>query len=285
MRNAIEAAFRAACAEEIAALKPGNVHVHAAGHGMTSQDFLASAEASAPALCASGASLGGRILGAIVATREAVSMNTNLGIVLLCAPLAMAAEAETGGDLRDRVRDVCEGAGIDDAELVFRAIVLAAPGGLGDAAQHDVRAPARVPLLAAMAEARDRDRIAHQYVTGFGDVFGLALSVYQDTLRQWTDPVWATLAVYLEHLSAAPDSHIMRKRGKGAASQVMHAARSMRSRLMASKEPALLLPELASWDAALKREGLNPGTSADLTVASLFAQRLLSLLHSAGRDD
>jgi hypothetical protein len=32
------------------------------------------------------------------------------------------------------------------------------------------------------------------------------------------------------------------------------------------------------FDAVLKAEGLNPGTSADLTVASLFAQKLEELI-------
>ena len=34
---------------ELEALKPGNVHIHAGGHGMTVRDFLMSAEAAAKA--------------------------------------------------------------------------------------------------------------------------------------------------------------------------------------------------------------------------------------------
>jgi triphosphoribosyl-dephospho-CoA synthase len=30
-----------------------------------------------------------------------------------------------------------------------------------------------------------------------------------------------------------------------------------------------------TWDGELKQRGINPGTSADLTVATLFARRLL----------
>ena len=36
-------AFKAACMAELEALKPGNVHIFADGHGMTVQDFMASA--------------------------------------------------------------------------------------------------------------------------------------------------------------------------------------------------------------------------------------------------
>jgi triphosphoribosyl-dephospho-CoA synthase len=39
-----------------------------------------------------------------------------------------------------------------------------------------------------------------------------------------------------------------------------------------------LLPDLLAWDAALKAGG--PGTSADLTVATLFAYQLQTILPS-----
>ena len=95
--NAIAEAFIAACRDEIEAPKPGNVHVFADGHGMTVPDFLRSAEAAAPALSNPSLPVGARILAAVEATFAAVGMNTNLGIILLCAPLAAA--AETGADL------------------------------------------------------------------------------------------------------------------------------------------------------------------------------------------
>ena len=50
------------------------------------------AEVAAEPIARLGASVCARILGAIEATRAAVGQNTNLGIVLLCAPLARAAE-------------------------------------------------------------------------------------------------------------------------------------------------------------------------------------------------
>ena len=37
-----------ACMAELTALKPGNVHLFADGHGMLVQDFIKSAEVSAP---------------------------------------------------------------------------------------------------------------------------------------------------------------------------------------------------------------------------------------------
>ena len=103
MSAAVAELFMAVCRAEVMALKPGNVHVHAAGHGMTVEDFLRSAEASAPEIARSGTPVGERILRAVRATRSVVDCNTNLGILLLCAPLARAAELPAARPLRDRL--------------------------------------------------------------------------------------------------------------------------------------------------------------------------------------
>jgi len=98
----IAQAFAQACREELDAPKPGNVHVFADGHRMTAADFERSAEAAAGPLAAAGARVGKRILGAVEATDAAVGANTNLGIVLLCAPLAAAAETQRQASGRQR---------------------------------------------------------------------------------------------------------------------------------------------------------------------------------------
>src|SRR5262245_56603725 len=91
--------FLAACRAELAALKPGNVHVHAGGHGMQVAQFEKSAEAAAPWVGAHDAKVGTRILRAVEASFAAAGCNTNLGIVLLCAPLAAAADMNLEGSL------------------------------------------------------------------------------------------------------------------------------------------------------------------------------------------
>src|SRR5215212_511413 len=101
----IAAAFATACRDELDAPKPGNVHVFADGHRMTAADFVRSAEAAALPLSAPGTRVGARILGAVEATRAAVATNTNLGIILLCAPIAAAAETNPAA-LRAALRDV-----------------------------------------------------------------------------------------------------------------------------------------------------------------------------------
>ena len=270
---AIAAAFVAACRDELAAPKPGNVHVFAAGHRMSVADFMRSADAAAGPLTAPNARVGERILGAVAATREMVGTNTNLGIILLCAPLAAAAEI-AATDLRAAVTDVLENLDIADANLTFQAIARAAPGGLGSAERHDVHAPATVTLRQAMAEAADRDRIAHQFSTDFEDIFDRGLGFFDKAAARWPDPKWATLAVYLGFLAAFPDTHIVRRYGIAAAEEVGRRATAFERRLNAAEQPDALLGDLLAWDRDLKAGGLNPGTTADLTVATLFAHRV-----------
>ena len=95
-RAQIRAAYLAACQAELQALKPGNVHVFADGHGMSVADFEASAAASAGALTDPALPVGERILRAVRRSRRAAGCNTNLGILLLCAPLAAAAAGDGG---------------------------------------------------------------------------------------------------------------------------------------------------------------------------------------------
>ena len=91
-RDHLRAAYEDACRREIEALKPGNVHVFADGHRMSARQFLTSASVSSAPLTDPGLPVGQRILEAVRATRQAVETNTNLGIILLCAPLLRAAE-------------------------------------------------------------------------------------------------------------------------------------------------------------------------------------------------
>ena len=48
-------------------------------------------------------------------------------------------------------------------------------------------------------------------------------------------------------------------------------ASDWRDAFAAARDPEEMAEGLLGWDAALKTRGINPGTSADLTVATLFA--------------
>ena len=271
--NGIAEAYVAACLTELDALKPGNVHRHAEGHGMTVADFEASARVSAPAIARLGASVGARVREAVAATRAAVGQNTNLGIVLLCAPLAAAAERR--GSLRAGLAATLGELDLDDARNVFAAIVLANPGGLGSAEAHDVRAPVSIGLREAMAVAADRDLVARQYSNDFADVLGLGGESYATALAAQMPPAEAAQAVYLAFLCVHPDSHIARKFGAETAEAVRVEA-AHRIGALAGASAAKREAALAAWDADWKARGINPGTCADLTVAALFAAHLSS---------
>lgn len=270
---AIEAAFLAACRAELEALKPGNVHVHAAGHRMTVADFLASAAASAPPIAAAGRGVGARIRAAVAATRAACGQNTNLGILLLAAPLAAAAERPP--PLAAGLAAVLEALTVEDASLTYRAIRLASPAGLGSSGQHDVMDEPMVTLLEAMRAASGRDLIARQYATGYADVLGIGVPrLLACRAAGWSD-AWATSATYLAFLAAFPDTHVARKHGAQIASTVQHRAMVFDARLRLAIDPTPLHDLLLDFDRELKDAEINPGTSADLTVASHFAAALL----------
>jgi len=280
----IEAAFRWACLTELDAPKPGNVHAFADGHRMTVDEFVRSADAAAAPLSAQGARVGLRIHRAVMATFAAVGTNTNLGIILLCAPLAAAAERDAT-NLRNALHQVLQDLNVDDADLAFGSIVRAAPAGLGHSAQHDVFNPATVGLLQAMSEAANRDMVARQYATDFADIFDRGLPLFESVSRRRGEAKWATLATFLGFLSAFPDSHIARKFGAETARCVQGTALNFARMLQAAEQADQLLPALLTWDSALKAKAVNPGTSADLTVATLFAHRLRTILPSVRNSD
>jgi triphosphoribosyl-dephospho-CoA synthase len=268
--------FKQACLAEIEALKPGNVHIFADGHGMTVQDFIRSAEVASAAIASQGAPVGKRILDAVNATWDAVGCNTNLGILLLCAPLLKAVEVGES-PLQSAVEHVLEGLTSEDARLTFMAIVRASPAGLGQSSQGDVHEAASMSLLEAMRIAQDRDRIAKQYVTGYTDVFQAA-RLYDERLRAWQRPAWAVTAVYLHFLGTFEDSHIVRKHGLAIAEAVKAEAEQHHAAFVALENPKTYMQPLLDFDASLKSRGLNPGTSADLTVATILCSSLSSHL-------
>jgi triphosphoribosyl-dephospho-CoA synthase len=272
--QAVARAFHDACLAELDALKPGNVHRHGDDDAsMTVADFEASARAAAPAIGMPMISTGVRIRLAVEATIGVVGQNTNLGIILLAAPLAQAALDPGEGELQARLARVLAGLSVEDAREAYAAIRHARPGGLGDAEAHDVSAEPAVTLLEAMRAAADRDRIAWNYTHDFADIFAVGLQRLEAARARGASAALATTAVYLGFLASIPDTLIARKFGTEPAEEVRREAQSL-LRMAETLGPEALLPKLSAFDRSLKERGLNPGTSADLTVATLFASAL-----------
>ncbi|CAD5372169.1 Triphosphoribosyl-dephospho-CoA protein [Rubrivivax sp. A210] len=286
MKAVAREAFVRACALDVAVRKPGNVCWAASGHGMEAGQFLASAEAAAGPLFKPGQGVGARIEAAVAASWAAAGCNTNLGIVLLAAPVALAAERlpghATAATLREAIAAVLAGLTVADARAAYRGIAQAKPGGLGRARSQDVNEPPSLDLRAAMALAAERDLIARHYRDGYGALFELLETVLPRGWMPGEAPVGmacdaatvgAVQSLYLRLLSRDPDSHIVRKHGLAVAQNVMRSAQAW---CLALGDGVALDADadFLAWDADLKRRGVNPGTTADLTVTGLLLRGL-----------
>jgi triphosphoribosyl-dephospho-CoA synthase len=272
----IALAAEIACLLEVSAPKPGNVTRFADFSDTRYIDFLASAAILGVVLRkAAGAPTGSLVLEAVRETARLVGRNTNLGIALLFAPLAKAALLGGRRPLRSRLSAVLASLTPTDGQKIYEAIRLAAPGGLGEAAQFDVREThGRVPLLPAMRSAMERDSIASEYATGFEITFSIGVPTLEKCVRESGDAEASIVQTYLTLLSRLPDSLIARKCGDREAKRVSHQAGAILA--AGGAFSANGRRRLAQWDRVLRRKGnrLNPGTTADLTGAALFVVML-----------
>lgn len=263
--------YQQACDIELQAFKPGNVSIYSEGHDMTVKDFQLSAIVSASPISNPDYSLGEKIYYAVKATREAVGCNTNLGIILLCAPMIEALLHLNGEEtFQQSLANVLANTTVEDADWVFRAISLASPGGLGDSKESDVHSAAKITLTESMKIAESRDRIALQYATNFKDIFDFAILRYNQAFERWDDLNWSAVAVYSSLLSKYPDSHIERKHGCRYTSMVQEQMCLVNKALSSTNKPQQHEAMLHKIDQTFKNTGINPGTTADLTVATVF---------------
>jgi triphosphoribosyl-dephospho-CoA synthase len=269
-RDLLEHHVQLACLLEVAAAKPGNVTPAHDFSDTTYADMVRSGLALGPVFARERAlerGVGELIADGVQATARVAGVNTNLGIVLLFAPLVRAAATRRADEtLRSATERTLAQLDVDDAAAAFAAIARARPGGLGDAPEHDVRAPARVSLREAMAAAAHRDSIASEYATGYPIVFDTGLPLLAEALSDGTGTLPAIVSVHVGLLAGHADSLIARKAGAAAAQAVTAAAREVRDGALS----------LEDFDASLRGPDhrLNPGTTADLVAATLLAALL-----------
>jgi triphosphoribosyl-dephospho-CoA synthase len=282
----MEQHIRLACLLEATARKPGNVHPQASFENLCYDDFVNSAHVVAPILSrAKSGQIGQTILEAVQVTTEAVGTNTNLGIVLLLAPLVATAHeirnlrqsanllnaVEISSIWKPILGEILSGLTQEDATAVYRAIRAAQPGGMGQVEQGDLEDEPTETLLELMTSAKDRDLIAAEYADRFPVVL---LDAVPFLTEFW--PVdssdWESAIIHLQlHLmSKYPDTLIARKCGREVAEQ---SARHAKEVLLAggshSKMGRNKLQEMDNW---LREDGhrRNPGTTADIITATLF---------------
>lgn len=276
----IASAIRTACVWEATARKVGNVHRYRDFSTSTYLDFILSAGIASDHLSGIFGStvqmrrdagrVGSSIRHTVRMTRDAVGTNTNLGIVILLAPLAgVWVEPDSGLRRRD-LELVLAKLDVNDARAVYEAIRVANPGGLGDAAEQDVREEPTVTLLEAMRLAADRDMVARQYANGFADVFDFGVPAFTDAFAKFGCVEATIIDSQLRWLAQFPDSLIARKNGPAVAEDVRQRAADVLAR--GGIETAEGRAAGVALDKHLRSDGnrLNPGTTADLITACLF---------------
>jgi triphosphoribosyl-dephospho-CoA synthase len=266
-------AAQLACLYEVGAPKPGNVSPGKAFADATYEDFVASALAIGPSFAAAGvAGVGETIRAAIADTRRLAGTNTNLGIVLLLAPLARAAATVGDGeDLRTAAARVLDGLTVDDARHAYAAIRMAGPAGLGAVDAHGVHEPRPVVTLReAMELARHRDAVAHEYCSAYSATFEIGYEALRAGWAAGGRLSDAIVMTFLRVLAEVPDTLISRKHGATEAEGVSRRAAQVLA--AGGCETTAGRREVARLDAELRgsAHGLNPGATADLVCATLF---------------
>jgi triphosphoribosyl-dephospho-CoA synthase len=294
----------AALLEVSAYPKPGNVHRLRDFQGTSYEHFLAGGVSLAPWMASlaeegakvraqgggwEGVRLGEHVRGAVEdMMRWQRGGNVHLGVILLFAPMAAAAgaslrdgAAEPRG-LREALMEVVAAATSRDAADIYRAIGAAMSGeNLGSAEWLDVSDPSSIDLilrrgvtpLEIFQDCSARDTVCGEWATGFGVTFEeghpyLAERLLRGSIND------AVVDTFLHILSLHPDSLIRRKRGDEAARAVSEKALVVLDQGGASSDAGKKLLVEMDDEFQAEKGGMNPGTSADLTAASLFVHLL-----------
>jgi triphosphoribosyl-dephospho-CoA synthase len=275
MNTSLTELIRLACLWEATIPKPGNVHPDASFDDLTYDDFVHSAEAIAPILGTSeNKRVGELVLHAAQATMKAVGKNTNLGIILILAPLAVAKRQSKPVDT------VLEQLGVQDAIDVYQAIRVMQPGGMGKVPEQDVSDIPTITLLDAMRLAEDRDLIARQYSIGYHDVQQLLLphlkqkylhfSLDHECINVHASLVLSVQSAFLTGIAEMGETLIRRKCGEAVEKTAqLHARQILQSGWPRTEHGLDLFQQFDTW---LRADGhrRNPGTMADLIAATLF---------------
>lgn len=211
--------------------------------------------------------------------------NVHLGILLLFTPLAAAAGSVLNKgvvdleELRNALDEIISGATPLDSVNIYKAIDEAmSVENLGSVDNLDVKDTSSLDRILdegltprdIFRECQTRDAICNEWVTGFNVTFTEGYSFLRKRLDEGASINEATVDTFLQILSEHPDSLIQRKSGAKAAISVSEKAKEIVQAGGTSTEVGMKM--IWELDDELREENgsLNPGTTADLTAASLF---------------
>lgn len=282
------------CALEVACPKPGNVNRFHDFQDTTLEHYLTSAiavggamrkAAEAGFIHASKGAFSEIGIGKLIF--EAVSesrvwhrgRNTNLGIAALLVPLcssygsAIHDASDMGDDtVREMLHSIMKSTTASDTLYFYRAIRDASPGGLGKHYYLDVNDPKSDNRiideglnLFQVLKMSPQDSVARELTEKMRITFEIGSPAILDAYYRSDNLRDGILHGYMKILSEVPDTLIIRKKGLKVAEDISREAR----RIM---ELGLPQEKLKAFDEMLRREdnALNPGTTADLTAASLM---------------
>ena len=292
---------------EASSRKAGNVFPGVSFSDMHYEDFVRSAMAIGPVLDQAGRVGTGRLIyRAVEATRSSVGINTNLGTLLLLVPMAVALhqsqqaqnkqapnkqasskqasnkqlQTVTPSQLKNATRKVLQQLDKSDSQWVYKAIVLASPGGLGSSDKMDVRnSKAPDDLLEAMRLASPLDWIARSYANNFEELFQEIAPAILQEVQDCGDTSEGVRRFQVRWLAKHGDSLVLRKQGEHENQQLMLRAAKVASALDAlsdqERQQLVVAQFEKQWlqlDRWLRAKGnrRNPGTTADLIAAALF---------------
>lgn len=256
--------------------KPGNIDRDHNYSDTRFEHFLASAVGVYPVLEKAAGSDSG--VGALI--HEAVGEsgkwqkggNTHFGAFILLVPLVMAAgKCDDRTCLNARVRNVVRATTVDDAVEFYRAFseagVKVKPVNeldLADAGSiKDIRAQG-LTLFNMMERSAGYDMIAEEWTNGFKKTFDCAASIRAKVGKHGIND--AVVMTFMEILSGNKDTFIQTKFDSRKAEEVsMRAENILKNGCIDD-----IRDDIRAFDEGLLKEGVNPGSTADLIISGLF---------------
>lgn len=270
----LKSAYLFSCKKDIELIKPGNVNLLSSHKDTKAQDYLDSAILSSKELFNQNYSLGKRILESVNVTRSQVNVNTNLGIILLCAPVIQSYIDFNNLDLRQGIKKTLSTSSIKDTHDLCAAINISSPGGLGDSDMYDTASYPNASIKQIMDYSQEYDRISYQYSHNFSDIFDFIIPKLEFLNQRYESLDISLSLLFIEILAKIPDSHISRKFGDKIAKKTSNNAHDLLKILDREHDPDYLAKALNNLDYEYKKKGINPGTTADLLVASLMIYKI-----------
>ncbi|MHA1379100.1 MAG: triphosphoribosyl-dephospho-CoA synthase [Candidatus Helarchaeota archaeon] len=215
--------------------------------------------------------------------------NINLGIMLLLYPISAAAgillkqEKLNTNNLRKKTIEVVKNTTSDDAMNLYKAIEICEPGGLGEIPEFDVTNKLsitkilneNISLYKIFEICKSWDSIASEWTSGFKIIFELGVPYFQKIYNEFNDINTVVVDTYLYLLSRVPDTLIQRKFGKKISEKIS----AMAKEIIDSGGLRKNMGKILTFDDFLhkNKEKINPGTTADMTAATIFVCLLNAL--------